>query len=133
MSLIFTSDELTEMQTAQEAHMMDVCIIGVFSQTRDDYKTPVDAWAFGVTEIPCGLEQETGSEELEPTKTVIRWDATLRLPIAQTVSEHDVIKIIKRHGVAITPIIYGIVSPIRRGPSGNRIRLKRIEPSQEAM
>lgn len=132
MSLSFSADELADMKTAQEAHMMDECVREIHSQTKDNFGTPVDSWPTDGATLPCGLDQGEGSEELEPGKTVIRWDATLRLPAGTTMDEADRIRITKRFGTAITPIRYGIVSPPRVGPSGMRLRLKRIEPSKEA-
>ena len=125
----FPTGDLTRMQATQQAHMEDMCRRTVFSFTTNDYGEPVSAWTENITDIPCGIEQQTGTENMGPDKVVVTYDAVVRLPISQAEvwSVKDRLILTKRFGTAITPITYGIAAPVQRGPSGIRLLLQKIE------
>ncbi len=123
----FSTADLTNMRAAQEAHMMDTCCIQTVTQTGDSFNQLVETFTDG-DDLPCGLDMRPGSERHGIDKTVVTYDATLRLPITATPDVKDRIKISKRFGEALgAALIYNIVGPIQRGPSGIRLLLKRIE------
>jgi hypothetical protein len=125
----FPTGDLTRMQATQQAHMPDTCRRAVFTSTTDEYGQPIDGWTENTTDIPCGIEQQTGSENMGPDKTVVTYDAIIRLPInqAEVWSTKDRLILTKRFGETITAIVYNIAAPVQRGPSGIRMLLQKVE------
>jgi len=124
---MFSTADLTNMRTTQDAHMMDTCILQTCTQTADSFRQLVETFADGAA-ISCGLDMRPGSERHTADKTVINYDATVRLPIASSPTTKDRVKVTKRHGTALgAALIYNIVGPIQMGPSGVRLMLKKIE------
>ena len=124
---MFNTADLTNMRSTQDAHMMDVCNLGTCTQTPDTYNQLVETFAYGA-DLVCGLDMRPGSERHTADKTVINYDATVRLPIASSPSTKDRVKVTKRFGEALgVALVYNIVGPIQRGPSGVRLMLKKIE------
>lgn len=127
---MFPIGDLARMQAAQQAHMPDTCHRSVYSSTINDYGSPVETWTENVTDIPCGVDQRNDkSEELQKDMTVTLHDATIRLPFNQSEvwNIKDKIIVTKRFGTAITPIVYGIVSPVRTGASGVLLKVQKVE------
>ena len=127
---MFPTGDLTRMQAAQQAHMMDVCHRSVYSRTQSDTGADVETWTENTTDIPCGIEQASKqSEKVEANMTVVLYDAIARLPIAQAEvwNVKDRLILTQRFGTAITAITYGIVAPVTRGPSGIRLQLQKVE------
>lgn len=125
--MTFSAGELTDMRTTQDAHMLDTCTLQTHSTTRDAYGQDVDAWTDG-SSVACGLDMRPGSERRGAKMTVVEYDATVRLPIGTTVDEKMRIKVTKRFGESITALVFDIVSPVQRGPSGIRLMLRKANP-----
>ncbi len=107
--------------------MMDTCKFGTCTQTADTHGQLVETFAYGA-DVVCGLDMRPGSERHGVDKTVLEFDATIRLPIASAPDPKDRVKVTKRFGEALgTELVYNIVGPIQRGPSGIRLLLKIIE------
>jgi hypothetical protein len=124
---MFTAAELTGMRSAQDLHMMDVYIPQVYSRTINSFGEAIASYADGAAAI-CGLDMRPGSERYGRDNTLLEYDATLRLPIATVPDVKDRIKITTRFGETLaTALVYEIVGPIQRGPSGIRLLLKRVE------
>ena len=123
----FSAIDLTNMRSAQDAHMMDTCVLQARVQTLNTLREKVETWPADSAALSCGLDMKPGSERDNANMVVLRWDATIRLPIAQTPDAADRIKVTKRFGEDTTDITFEIVGPIQRGPSGIRLRLKRVE------
>lgn len=125
---MFTAADLTGMKAAQVAHMMDTCKLQANVQTKDSHGQLVDTWPVDGSELVCGLDMRPGSERHGVDMSVLTYDATLRLPITSAPDEKDRVKITKRFDEAISPeLVFNIVGPIQRGPSGIRLLLKRVE------
>jgi hypothetical protein len=128
---MFPTGDLLRMQAAQLLHMPDTCHRAAHSSTKNDYGEMVSSWEESMTDIPCGIEQGSGriSEEVEKDKTIVTYDAIARLPISQAEvwNIKDRLIVTKRFGTAITPITYDVAAPVRRGPSGIRLVLKKVE------
>lgn len=123
----FSADELAGMRTAQDGHMLDTCVIRVYSRTFNGFGEPVPAYTDG-SAIACGLDMRPGRETQQDDMTVLSYDATIRLPIATTLDRKDQIKITHRFGEALsTALTYRVEGPIQRGPSGIRVALRRVE------
>lgn len=115
------------MRATQVNHMQDTCIIQTCTQTVDSYGQPIESFADGQP-IECGLEMGAGSERFGTDKTLVEYDAVLRLSVSRVPTELDRIKITKRFEETLgSPLVYKIVSPIRKGVSGIRILLRRVE------
>ena len=124
---MFIAADLTNMRSTQDAHCMDTCNLGTCTQTADSFQQLVETFAYGA-DVVCGLDMRPGSERHTADKTVINYDATVRLPIASSPSTKDRVKVTKRFGEALgVALVYNIVGPIQRGPSGIRLMLKKIE------
>lgn len=126
MVFSFTADELAYLRATQDGHMMDTCVIQTHAYTDNTYNEQVESWKDG-KETACGLEMTAGNERHGSDASTLVYDATLRLPIGTTANIKDRIKITKRHGAVITPIIFDVVGTVQRGSSGNRILLKVLE------
>jgi len=123
----FTADELSEMRSAQTDHMMDTCVIQSATETVDGFGEYVRTYADG-SAIDCGLDMRSGSERDGADNIILEWDATLRLAITVSVTEKDRIKVTKRFGETLgSALVYEVVSPIQRGPSGIRVLLRRLQ------
>lgn len=124
---MFPAADLTNMRACQDNHMMDICNFGTATQTPDSYNQLVETFAYGA-DVVCGLDMRPGSERHGVDKTVLEYDATIRLPIASAPDPLDRVKVTKRFGEALgAALVYNIVGPIQRGPSGVRLLLKIIE------
>ena len=124
----FSTADLTNMRECQALHMMDECKIQAVVQTKNTMNELVETWPVDGAAIDCGLDPRPGLERHETDKSIINYDATLRMPYASVPTPNDRIKITKRYGTALgVPLVYDIVGPIQQGPSGIRILLKKIE------
>ncbi len=122
----FSSDELSEMRTAQVGHMLDECVILAYAEgTRNEFNEADEPTYTAGDPLPCGVDMRSGSERGGFQMTQIQYDATLRLPIKTVIKEKDRVQIIARFGEYIDPITFDIVSPAQRGPSGIRILLRK--------
>ena len=124
---MFSAADLLNMRTTQDAHMMDTCKFGACTQTADTHGQLVETFAYGA-DVDCGLDMRPGSERHGVDKTVLEFDATIRLPIASVPDPKDRVKVTDRFDEALaTDLVFNIVGPIQRGPSGIRLLLKTIE------
>jgi hypothetical protein len=121
-------EELGRLRHDQESCMFDTGNIQPRVQTADSFGQPVETFPTDSADSACGLDMRPGSERFTPDMTVTTYDATLRLPITATPTVGDRFRITKRHGETLaTALVFNIVSPIQRGPSGIRLLLTRIE------
>jgi hypothetical protein len=126
----FSTAELTNMQDTQESAMMDTCVLLRYSDSVDALNHPVPTWTDGLASA-CGLDMRGGEERTGDGRVIVKWEAMLRLPINTTLDLWDRIRITTRFGVLLNEtIVYQIVSPVQQGPSGLRIRLQKVEPSE---
>lgn len=121
----FSASELAAMREAQTDHMLDTGNIQPISTSTDSFGQVVESWPTNSSDISCGLDMRPGSERRESDKTVITYDATVRLPITTSVDLRDKFRVTKRFGESLsTPLVFEIVAPIQRGPSGIRLMLR---------
>lgn len=120
--------ELADFRETQTDAMMDSCVLCPRVRTENTKGEQVDTWPdpSPAVEIVCGLDMRPGSEVERQTMVVTNWDATLRMPIDTTVDQTYRIKITKRFSESITAIYFEAAGPVQRGPSGIRIRLKKV-------
>jgi len=124
---MFSAADLLNMRTTQDVHMMDTCKFGTATQTADTYNQLVETFAYGA-DVACGLDMRPGSERHGVDKTVLEYDATIRLPIASAPDPIDRVKVTERFGEDLAvDLVYNIVGPVQRGPSGIRLLLKIIK------
>lgn len=119
--------DLATMRATQTAHMMDECVLQACTQTVDSFGQMVESFVDG-TEQACGLDMRPGSERRGAQNIVVTFDASVRLAITAAPNPKDRVKVTKRFGETLTTaLVYEIVGPIQRGPSGIRLLLKRVE------
>lgn len=124
---MFTSADLANMRSAHTDRLQDKCYIQALTVTPNSMNEQVKSWADTGSEISCGLEMNPGSEEYGVDKVVLQYDAILRLPITTSIDETQRLRVTKRYAETLsTPLIFDIVSPIQRGPSGIRILLRKV-------
>ncbi len=127
LDFAFTDADLESMRDMQDAHMLDTGLVQAVTVTGDTFGQQVESWTDG-SAIACGLDMRPGSERHGTDKTLIEYDATVRLPVSTTVDLRDRFKVTKRFGETLTTaLVFDIVSPIQRGPSGIRLMLRRRE------
>jgi head-tail adaptor len=115
---------LAGLQATQEAAMQDECVLlERTSASSDAYGMPVKGYTDGDT-VECGLDDAPKKEQMGSAE-VPAADAILRLPLAAEadIANVDRVRITKRFGAAITPVVYEFLSRPRRGPSGLTVRL----------
>lgn len=123
----FSADELTGFRATQTGHMMDTVVRQAYSATQNSYNEDVVTYT-DQTAIDCGLDMRPGSERHTSNYTALEYDATMRLPITTTINARDRLKVTKRFGETLsTALVFEIVGPVQRGPSGIRLLLKRVE------
>jgi hypothetical protein len=128
MSYQFSAAELSSMRTAQDGHMLDTGNLQPVSTSADTFGQVVESWPTDSASIACGLDMRPGSERHGKEKTVIEYDATVRLPIGTTFDLRDKFRVTKRFGETLsTALVFEIVAPLQRGPSGIRVALRRVE------
>lgn len=120
----FSSDELSGLQVAQEAAMMDTCIVTRRSTNSiDPYGMPQATWTDG-SPIACGLNASANREVMDGAQVVVT-DAVLRLPIDTVIGAEDRVTVTRRFGVALaTPLYFELIGEPMRGPSGLRVNLR---------
>lgn len=124
---MFTSTDLANMRLAHTDRLQDACYLQVRSTSANTFGELIESWVDTGSEIACGLEMKAGSETRGIDKTVVNYDAVLRLPVTSAVTELYRIRVTKRHTESLsTPLVFDIVSPIQRGPSGIRILLNKV-------
>lgn len=126
--MIFTSNDLANMRSAQTEHMQDYGkVLSYAAGTVNEFNeadAPTYTESVGTR---CGLDMRAGSERSGQNMTVIQYDATLRLPIEVTLKETDCFQVTHRFGEPLDlALTYEIVAPIQRGPSGIRLLLKKV-------
>ena len=124
----FSTSELTLMRETQDSSMQDTCYIQAFVSGSSAFGGESNTWPADGGSMKCGLDMRPGSERNRAHDTIVQYDATIRLPIAQVPDERDHLKVTKRFGETLgTALVFEIVGPIQQGPSGIRLQLKRIE------
>lgn len=128
MTFNFTAAELSEMRQAQAGHMMDMAIIQRHGYTANDLNEQVSAWTDDATSTIIGISQAITNEQRNSDMTVLPWDATARLPVTVSLDAKDRIKVTHLFGEALSAaVVYEVFGPIRRGPSGLQVRLKKVQ------
>lgn len=120
-------DELEGLRATQEAAMLDTCVLMSYGETLDSIHHPVPTWTDGPLSI-CGLDMTGGSEQRGSQRTLVRWDAKLRLPLDTNIQLKDRVRIVLRFGRPCAPIVYDVAGPTEQGPSGLVVPLKKTEP-----
>ena len=122
----FSSADLTAMREAQDGHMLDTGNVQPVSVSADSFGQNVESYPTNSSSIACGLDMRPGSERFGVEKTVIEYDATVRVPISTTVDLRDRFRVTKRFGETLsTALVFDIVAPPQRGPSGIRLLLRK--------
>ena len=122
----FSAAELAAMRVAQQAAMQDTGNVETYSEVINSFGEPVASFAHAA-DTACGLEMRPGAINLEPDKTTIVYDATVRLPIATVVKETDNFRVTKRFGETLAVALnFNIVGTVQRGPSGIRLLLQQL-------
>lgn len=120
--------DLARMRATQEAHMFDLCTIQRQSHTHNALNEVVEVFTDDTVATRCGLDMRPGSERYGSQMVNLIYDATVRLPIATVITAKDRIKITKRFNETLaTALVFYVVGPVQRGPSGIRLMLKRVE------
>lgn len=123
----FTAQDLTAFREAQYGHMQDAGYFQALTRTFNTYGEEVNSWADSGSEVSCGLEMMSGAEMRRQDKTIVTYDAVLRIQVTELPSELKRFRVTKRHGETLaTALVFDILSPVRRGPSGNRILLQKV-------
>jgi hypothetical protein len=117
---VFTADELTRMQAAQEAAMQDTCYLLVYSTLRvDDYGNPIPSYERSTGyPLACGFKPVSPGEQ-HGSGEVGTQGAEVRLPLDTDVTNVDRLELVSRFGTELDPhLFYEVAGPIAPGPSG---------------
>jgi len=109
--------------------MADACQIGTVTSTQNEMGEIVAGAPSYAAETVCGLQMTGGLQRNEfrtGDGTVVFADAKLRLPHDATVAVTNVVKITKRFGTAITPVVYEVMGAPSVGPSGIVCYLRQV-------
>lgn len=123
----FTAADLSAMRDVQNGHMQDEGYFQALTQTTNTYGEVIDTWADSGSAVACGVDMRSGSERRTDNKTIVNYDASLRVAVTEMQSELKRFRVTKRFNETLTtPLIFDILSPIQRGPSGNRLLLNKV-------
>jgi hypothetical protein len=115
----------------QESAMMDACVLMVYSEAKDEFNHPVPTWTDGRV-LTCGIDMTGGSENRQSNKTIVTWDAMLRLPLRTQFDLRDRVRMVTRFGASTDDnTVYEFAGPAQIGPSGMQVPLKKVEPRIE--
>jgi hypothetical protein len=123
------------MTSAQTAAMPDECeLLQRTAGPPDAYGVPTISYGVVATTV-CGLEHsqikqsasgEAGGETRLDTQVSTELHQ-LRLPLGTAVTNVDRIRLTKRFGVAIAPVLYEVIGNPQRGPSGLLARIQNVK------
>ncbi len=122
-----SASQLERMGNAQEAAMLDTCVVMRYSETFDAMHHPVPAWTDGPI-LPCGLDMTGGDEIGGDGRVLVTWSASLRLPLDTVLDLRDRIHVVMRFGQACGDMVFDIAAPVQVGPSGLVVRLRSTDP-----
>jgi hypothetical protein len=126
---LFATDELTSLRTCQTAFMADSCQVGTITKTQSATGDMVDGDPAYAAEVVCGLGQVSGFERSEyrnGAMTIVKADAKIRLPYGTVIGATNVVKVTKRQGTAITPIVYEVMGEPAVGATGIVCYLRKV-------
>lgn len=122
---MLTTADLTQMQTVQDASMIDTCVIVTNTVSTGAYggqtQTPVES-----APTKCGLSFNTARRMDAGRGPLAAVDAVLRLPLGAVVNADSKVKITHRNGAAVTPVTYTIEGPVMPGRTCLIVGLKRL-------
>jgi hypothetical protein len=111
---LWSAEQLADLRAAQVALMDDACQVGTIATTQNSIGELAAAAPSYGREVVCGIQMVTESRVAAEYRTaegsIAKADARLRLPHGTAVTLHDVVKVTKRQGSAITPLVYEVVS-----------------------
>ena len=126
--------ELGQMQSDNEAYMMDTAVIYTRTDAINSSGQPIETWTAGAT-IPCGFAFSPfkfRSRELavygaeETSEILVR--ARISLDYVDVLTTNDRLRLTHKHGIALTVAQdYDIQGFLEPGPSGLVVNLKRVE------
>jgi len=117
------------MRDTQESFMADACQIGTVTTSQNEMGEIVAGAPSYAAETACGLQMTGGLQSAEyrtSDGTLVSADAKLRLPHDAAVAVTNVVKITKRFGTAITPVVYEVMGVPAVGPSGTVCYLRQV-------
>src|SRR5665647_1175836 len=117
------------MRDTQESFMADACQIGTVTTSQNEMGEIVAGAPSYAAETACGLQMTGGLQSAEyrtSDGTLVSADAKLRLPHDAAVAVTNVVKITKRFGTAITPVVYEVMGVPAVGPSGIVCYLRQV-------
>lgn len=120
--------DVSDMRIEHEDHMFSVVRRQTYSRSFNDAGQPVESWTEVATDIPCGYNGKQGSEESQDRLTIVKWDATIRLPADTTLDPKDRLKLTTVFGAALgSPIMFEIVGPIQAGPTALLLNVLKVD------
>jgi len=125
---VFQSDELAWMQENQNDRMPSICYRLIYIPSRDEAYQEIATYTQSLEEIPCGLDLKPGDERNTDRQVILRWDATIRLPIStrDLWDVRDQILVTHHFVELLEPLRFEIVGPPQFGPSALRFRLNKV-------
>jgi hypothetical protein len=124
---MFDAADLSHMRTTQTDHMQDTCVVLSYAAGVSNEFGEKDSPTYTEQAVTvCGLDMRPGFERHGQTLISVQYDATLRLPIGAQIKETDLIRIVSRFDEPVEDMVYQILSPIQRGPSGIRVVLGKV-------
>lgn len=122
MSWQWKDGELDGLRGAQEAHMLDTCLIWAYTSLPDGYGLAQPIYRHGEP-VVCGYN-EGGRPEVQAVGHVPSSSATLRLPVGTVIQTTDRVQITHRNGEELTlKPMYEVGGLARLGASGLQVSL----------
>lgn len=124
---VFTETELLRMQATQDGAMQDSCyILRRTMHGPDEWGMEKFTWERTTPAAPlaCGVDP-SAPREAHGSGEVGLLDVALRLPLTTALAVTDRVELLTRYAVALDPsVLYEIVGPVERGPSGLVLKLR---------
>lgn len=116
------------LRAVQQLHMWDTIRRQQYSRTINDAGQPVETWSEVAVDLDCGYEPQNGAESSTVARTIVTWDATIRLPVTTVLDPKDRVLLTRTKRETLSPpILYSIVGPVQTGPTALLVRLRKVE------
>jgi head-tail adaptor len=126
--ILLTNRELDAMSEVAEETMLDTCVVQTATTTYDTVGGAVRTWSNGASSA-CGVRftSERRPESVELAGVRYDVDATIRLPLAVTVTTLQRLKVTTRAGrTLLDPWTFEVLGIARQGPSANVIKARQV-------
>jgi len=125
----FQQVELDRMRSTQVVYMQDLAYIQDYVQTIDAGEE-LKTWEERTDPVPVGVNVKSAKEMHKSDMEIFTIDGQLRLPLGIDLEARDRIRIVRRFGENIDPMIVAIVGTPQEGVSSLLVDFTVVDPGE---